>query len=337
MALVTLLRVLAGFSWLAVLAILAVVVLRQARGRPMRGAGGMIIAVIVFALLINIASAAAVFIPPEERGVVVTIRENGVRDEALQPGLNWIIPYAENVVTYSIARETYTMSIAQEEGQVRGDDSVEARTSDGQVVRVDASVIFSVDPDAVVDVHIRWQDRYIDGLVRALSRGVIRDAVAQFGVEEVYSSRRLDMTNLIREELAVGFEENGIILIDFVLRNIAFSDEYAASVEQKQIAEQLAQQAAFVVEQRRQEAEQARQIAQGEADAAVIAAQGAAEARIIEAEAEAQALALLGEAISTNPDVLTLEYIQKLAPNISVILLPSDAPFILPGNIIPPQ
>lgn len=337
MALVTLLRVLAGFSWLAVLAILAVVVLRQARGRPMRGSGGMIIAVIVFALLINIASAAAVFIPPNERGVVVTIRENGVRDEALQPGLNWIIPYAENVVTYSISRETYTMSIAQEEGQVRGDDSVEARTADGQVVLVDASVIFAVDPDDVIDVHIRWQDRYVDGLVRALSRGVIRDAVAQFGVEEVYSSRRQDMVDLIREELEIGFEENGIILIDFVLRNLSFSEEYAASVEQKQIAEQLAQQAAFVVEQRRQEAEQARQVAQGEADAAVIAAQGAAEARIIEADAEAQALALLGEAIAANPDVLILEYIQKLAPNVSVILVPSDNPFILPGSIIPAQ
>ncbi len=50
---------------------------------------------------------------------------------------------------------------------------------------------------------------------------------------------------------------------DFVLRNIAFSPEYAASVEQKQIAEQLAQQAAFVVQQRKQEAEQARKTARG--------------------------------------------------------------------------
>jgi regulator of protease activity HflC (stomatin/prohibitin superfamily) len=57
-----------------------------------------------------------------------------------------------------------------------------------------------------------------------------------------------------------------------VLRNIRFSDEYAAAVEQKQIAEQQAEQARFVVESKKQEAEQARQIAQGQADAAVIAA-----------------------------------------------------------------
>jgi len=59
-----------------------------------------------------------------------------------------------------------------------------------------------------------------------------------------------------------------------VLRNISFSPEYAASVEQKQIAEQQAQQAKLTVEQRKQEAEQARQVAQGVADAVVIKSQG---------------------------------------------------------------
>ena len=67
-----------------------------------------------------------------------------------------------------------------------------------------------------------------------------------------------------------------MILVDFVLRDIHFSEEYAVAVEQKQIAEQQAQQAKFVVESKKQEAEQARQVAQGQADAAVIAAQGQA-------------------------------------------------------------
>jgi regulator of protease activity HflC (stomatin/prohibitin superfamily) len=211
-----------------------------------------------------------------------------------------------------------------------GDDSVEARTADGQVIRVDASVIFAIDPEKVVEVHIHWQDTYKDGLVRTLSRGIIRDAVSAFGVEEVYSSKRLALTQEITSELSRRLEKEGFILIDFVMRNIAFSDEYAASVEQKQIAEQLAEQAKFVVEQRRQEAEQARQQAQGEADAQVIRAEAQAKARLIQAEAEAQALAKLGEAIRLNPDVLTLEYIDKLAPGISVMLVPNDNPYLLP-------
>jgi regulator of protease activity HflC (stomatin/prohibitin superfamily) len=296
----------------------------------MRGGGMLILVTVLVAIAINVLAAGLVFIQPSERGIVISVTEGGIRPEALQPGLHWVVPFAENVIPYPISRQTYTMSVIPEESDVVRDDAVEARTSDGQVVHVDASVIYAINPEDVVDVHIRWQDRYTNGMVRPVVRGVIRDAVAQFGIEEVYSTHRLELTNLIADELNRRFEANGLELIDFVLRNIAFSEEYAASVEQKQIAEQLAQQAAFTVEQRRQEAEQARQVAQGLADAAVIKAQGDAEARLIQARAEAEALALLADAIAQNPDVLTLEYIQKLSPNIQVMLVPTDNPFLLP-------
>jgi regulator of protease activity HflC (stomatin/prohibitin superfamily) len=295
----------------------------------MRNGNLLVIGTAVIAIIFNVVGAGLVFIQPDERGVVVTIRSGGVKNDALQAGLNWVIPYAESVRKYSISRNTYTMSIAPSEGQISGDDSVEARTSDGQVVLVDASVIFSVDQSQVVRVHILWGDRYIDDLIRPLARGAIRNAVAQFRVDEVYSSQRGALTALITEELVVRLSEGGIVLEDFVLRNVAFSNEYAASLEQKQIAEQLALQAAFVVEQRIQEANQARESARGLADAQVIRAEGQAQARIIEANAEAEALALLGSAIEANPDVLTLQYIDKLSPGIEVMLLPSDNPFIL--------
>lgn len=330
MALVSIVGILALLSWALVFGVIVLVIARASRGKPQAGAWLWILGAIAFAAVLNVLAAGLVFIEPSERGVVITVGAGGIRQTALQPGLHWVVPFAESVIPYTISRETYTMSIAPEEGDRAGDDSVEARTSDGQVVLVDASVIFSVDPNEVVNVHVRWQDRYIEGVVRAISRGVIRDTVSQYGIEQVYSTHRVEMTDTIKSELTRRFAENGLILVDFVLRNIAFSEEYSASVEQKQIAEQLAQQAAFIVEQRRQEAEQARQVAQGLADAVVIRAQGDAEARLIQAEAEAQALALLGAALAQNPDVLTLEYIQKLAPNIQIMLVPTDNPFLLP-------
>ncbi len=330
MNLVNIVRFLAALSWLAVFAVIALVVLRASRGQKMRNANLLVIGVVVFAIAVNVAAAGLVFIQPNERGVVITIREGGIKDTALQPGLNWVLPYAESVVTYPVSRNTYTMSIAPQEGQVTGDDSVEARTLDGQIVLVDASVIFSVDPNAVVNVHVNWQDRYELGLVRPFTRGAIRDAVALFSIDEVYSTKRTELSVLVADVLEEEFANNGIFLNDFVLRNIAFSAEYSASVEQKQIAEQLAEQAIFVVQQAAEEANQAREVAQGRADAIVIRAQGDADARIILAEAEALALALLGDAIAANPDVLLLEYIQKLGPGIQVMLLPSDNPFLLP-------
>jgi regulator of protease activity HflC (stomatin/prohibitin superfamily) len=182
----------------------------------------------------------------------------------------------------------------------------------------------------VVQVHITWQDRYTDDLVRPMARGVIRDAVSQFGVEEVVTSQRFELVRQIREAMTAKMQENGLILVDLILRNITFSPEYAASVEQKQIAEQQAQQAKFVVESKRQEAEQARQAAQGQADAVVIRAKGDAESRLIQAEAEAKALQLIAAALRDNPDLITYQYVNKLAPGVQVMLVPNDTPYLLP-------
>ncbi|MFN2146145.1 MAG: SPFH domain-containing protein [Anaerolineales bacterium] len=342
MNLVIAVKALAAFSWLILIGVVVLVVVRAARDKKTKGAAAMIGGVLALVLVLNLLSVGLVFVEPNERAVVITpLTEGGIRPEALQPGLNWIVPFVENTKTYSISRQTYTMSIAHAEGAIQGDDSIEARTSDGQLVRVDASLIFAIDPNKVVSVHIDWQDTYVDGLIRTIARGVIRDAVSQYGIEEVYSSKRQDLTDEINRDMRERLEGEGFILVDFVLRNIAFSDEYAASVEQKQIAEQLAQQAAFVVEQRRQEAEQARQEAQGQADAAVIRAQGQAQsvviqaeadaqARLLQAEAEAKALEMLGAALAENPDVIQLQYVEKIAPNITVMLLPGDNPFLLP-------
>jgi len=331
MNIASLLQGVASVSWLAVIGVLALLIVRASRQQGTKGFGSLLIGVLVLAILMTTVGAGLVFLQPEERGVVISaFAPKGYREQTLQPGLRWVIPFAETVVKYPISKQTYTMSIAPSEGQIFGDDSVTARTQDGQEIFVDASVIFAVNPADVIDIHIAWQDRYDVDLVRPVSRGIIRDAVSQYRVEEVVSSKRFDMTKQIRENLEQKLADNGLLLIDFVLRNITFSDEYANSVEQKQIAEQQALQAKFVVESKKQEAEQARQVAQGKADAVVIASKGDAEARLIQAEAEAKALKLIADVVKNNPALLQYEYISQLSPNIQVMLLPNNAPFILP-------
>ena len=150
---------------------------RPARGQKIKNTRAIALAIIIAAVLTTTLSAGLVFIEPQERGVVISaISPKGYREQALQPGLRWIVPFVERVVYYPISRQTYTMSIAVNEGQIQGDDSITARTADGQEIFVDASVIYQINPDKVVDLHILWQNRYSDELVRAQSRGIIRDA-----------------------------------------------------------------------------------------------------------------------------------------------------------------
>ncbi len=327
-----------SLAWLLTIVIGVIAITRAGRGQNAKGLSTLLVIFLVAAIALTGIGAGLVFIEPDEIGVVITaVGEGGIRPDPLPSGLHWIVPFVNRVERYSILRQTYTMSSVEVEGSQPRDDSIQVRTKDGQQVYVDASVIFAVDQARVVDLYRTWRGGYEAGLVRPVARGVIRDIASQYGVEEIVSSKRSEMEQLITQELERVFARNNLMLQDFVLRNIRFSEEYAAAVEQKQIAEQQAQQARFVVEQKRQEAEQARQIAQGQADAAVIAAKGAADARVIQAEAEAKALELIANALRENPDLLTYQYITKLAPNIQVMLVPNDNPYLLPLPSLTPS
>lgn len=319
-------RLLSGLLWLVAI-VLFLVWLRGRRGTRI----WLWLTPTLGALALSLLSVGMVFIPPEERGVVISaLAPKGYREQPLGPGLHWIVPYFEYVARYPIAKQTYTMSRIPQEGQRQGDDAVEARTRDGQRIFIDASVIYSIDPEQVIQVHITWQNRYAEDLVRPLTRGIIRDVVSQYRVDEVLSTHRFELERAITRELEKKLAENGLRLYDFVLRDIEFTPEYAQAVEQKQIAEQQALQAKFLVEKKKQEAEQLRQQAQGEADARIIRAKAEAEAKLIEAQAEAKALEVVAQVLRDNPELLMYLYIQKIAPGVQVMLLPNNMPFLLP-------
>jgi prohibitin 1 len=335
----SLFQALAGFAWIGVIGVLVLVFTRASRHQPTRGLSSLVVGLVVVALLLTTVGSGLVFLQADQYGVVISaFQPNGYRPQPLGPGLHWIIPFLENVKPYSVARQTYTMATSTGEGQVQGDDSIEARTKDGQQVYIDASVIYAIDPKYLINLHITWQGRYEDNVVRPISRAAIRDAVSQFGVEEIVSTKRAELEQKISSTIEAGLTDNNLVMSDFLLRNIRFSDEYAKAVEQKQIAEQQALQAKFVVEQKKQEAEQARQVAQGQADAAVIAAKGAADAQVIQAQAQSQANDLIGKSLQANPEILQYQYILKLAPGVQTIFIPSGNQFILPlpNTTVPP-
>ncbi len=324
-----LVSVLASISWLLLIGSILYAGANVARGGTVKSFASLVLGTLALALVLSTVSQGLVFIQPEARAVVISaLQQTGIRSQVLQPGLRFVTPFFEDVIVYPIAKQTYTMSGGVAEGQLSGDDSIVARTLDGQEVRIDASVIFAIDPTEVVNLHIEWQNRYIDGLIRPQLRGIARDSAARFGAQEIYSVRRDELSTEIEDALRIVLEKNGLRLDNFILRNISFTTEYSAVIEQKQIAEQEVQRLAFVVQQRIQEAEQLRQKSQGEADAAVIASEGKAKAVLIEANAQAEALRMLGEALKTSPDLLQYTYVQELAEDVKVMLLPANSPYL---------
>ena len=268
----------------------------------------------LFAVIsISLLSAAMIFVEPTEVGVVISaLSPGGIRSQPLRPGLHWIVPILERGAIYNISWQTYTMSALPREGDKLGDDSIRARTKDGQEVRLDCSVIFRIDAEQSVALHIDWQSRYVDEFVRPLVRSLVRTQVSQYSVSEVNSSSRKDLEALLDRLMHDEFADKGLILDKFLLRDTTFSPEYATAIERKQIALEGQEQAKY-------EAEQVRTSARGKADAIKT-----------EAEAKAEALKLVAAALQQNPDLLTYEYINKLSPNIRVMLVPNNSPYLLP-------
>jgi regulator of protease activity HflC (stomatin/prohibitin superfamily) len=287
------------------------------------------------ALGLSLLSAALVFIEPQKVGVVISLlSRGGYREQPIRSGLHWIMPLAEEVVSYPIYWQTYTMSSEAMEGTKVGDDSIASRSSDGQAVYLDSSVIFRIDPNEAIRVHIDFQDRYIEDYIRPILRGLIRTEVSQFTADEVNSSKRKDLEANLDELLRQAMGEKGFVLDRFLLRNISFSPQYASAIEKKQIAEQERIMREYEAEQMRKLAEGQRDKtkieAQGRADAIVLEGQAQADVILLKAQAEAEALRLLSQEISDNPKLLTYRYIDKLGPAIKALLIPSDNPLILP-------
>lgn len=297
----------------------------------------IVLVLLIGGLGLNTLASGLVFVDQFEAGVVVSpLTAGGVRPDPLTAGIHWIIPFVESVDRFSIAKQEYTMSGSTNEGAIQGNDAVEARTSDGQQVFIDATVRYYVDQTKIVELRRTWQsqDRYIQGFVRPTTRNVIYNTASQYKVEEIYGAKRTELQQRIQEELMAEFLKQGLVLDALQLRNVTFSAEYAQSIEQKQIAQQQSEQAKLLVQKSQQEADQLRAKVKGEADAVVLRANGDAEAAVTKAKGDAEALKLIADALKTNPDLLTYTYIQKLAPNVGLILLPAGGnnPFILDLN-----
>ncbi|MEM7536203.1 MAG: SPFH domain-containing protein [Chloroflexota bacterium] len=276
-----------------------------------------------------------VFVPPQQVAVIISVLSpGGVRPQPMPAGLHFIIPVLEWEQRYPIYWQTYTMASIPFEGTVEGDDSIIARTRDGQEVRLDTSIIFRIDEQQAVSVHVEWQDRYITELVRPVIRGRLRLQVSQFTVQEVNSEKRKDLEAAVARELVEEFSSKGLIVDQFILRGISFTDEYARSIEAKQIA--LEEREMAIYEAQRIEflaegdAKAARERAKGDADAIRIRAEGEADGIRIQAKAEEEALKFIASALNENDQLITYRYVDKLAPNIQIMLVPNESPLILP-------
>ena len=227
---------------------------------------GILRIVVIVLLLILILSQAFIFVPAGRVGVVYD-RGRGVLDKPMQEGLNLAIPLWQSITFMDTRLQEYTMSGLTDEGAMRRDDSLDAPTSDGQQVKIDATVIFRINPDHAPQVYKTIGQDYVDKIIRPFSRSQIRMVISRYSAPEIYSEKRQEAEGVMTKELAELVADKNIIIDKVLLRAVYFSADYAHAIELKAVAEQKVKQAEFEVQETEKRAQAKIEEAKGLAEA----------------------------------------------------------------------
>ena len=212
----------------------------------------------------------AVVVPPGQAGIQVLFGK--VNAEALPSGLHFINPFTQ-VVEMEVRTRNYTMSNVADEGQKKGDDSIQVITSDGLTVKLDATIFYSLQLARLPEIYRTIGPDVEERIVRSEIRASLRDAAAALSATELYTSKRQSFVDQVTKTLKASFEARGITLEQMLLRNVILPDQITKSINDKISADQDAQKMAFVLQKEKQEAERKRIEAEGQAKAQQIVSQ----------------------------------------------------------------
>lgn len=147
---------------------------------------------------------------------------------------------------------------------------------------------------------------YDERVLPSIGNEVLKSIVAQFDAAELITQRET-VSNRIRSELTRRAADFNIALEDVSITHMTFGQEFTRAVEQKQIAQQDAERARFVVERAEQERQANVIRAEGEAESADIISKAIAKAgdgliqiRRIDAQRE------IAQLLARNPNVTYL-------------------------------
>jgi len=224
-----------------------------------------IITFIVLILVLIFSNATFLTIDAGERGVIFRRFSGGLdKENIFSPGFHVIAPW-NNMYVYDV-RETQL------------EEEMEVLSSNGLNISVDVTVRVHPKYEGIGNLHEEFGEDYLSSLVRPEVRSAVRNVIGRFTPEELYSTKRDQVQEMIQEELGNTLDKNYINLRATLIRDIALPEKVKTAIEEKLEAEQSALKYEYILEQERKEAER----------------------RIIEAEAKAKANQILNASLSDN-------------------------------------
>jgi prohibitin 1 len=224
---------------------------------------------------------------------VIFDRLSGVKEDVINEGTHFLIPWLQKSIIFDV--RTKPRNIATTTG-----------SKDLQMVSLTLRVLHRPNVKALPKIYQNLGADYDERVLPSIGNEVLKAIVAQFDAAELITQREA-VSERIRNDLTLRAAEFNIALEDVSITHMTFGREFTKAVEQKQIAQQDAERARFIVERAEQERQANVIRAEGEsesADAISKAIQksgdGLIQIRKIEASRE------IAATLSSNPNVAYL-------------------------------
>ena len=212
----------------------------------------LIAGVVALVVVFTLASSTFLTIEAGERGVLFRRFGNGLDKENIySPGFHVVAPW-NTMFVYEVREQQIS-------------EEMEVLSSNGLTIGTEVTVRVAPKTSEIGELHETFGREYTDRLIIPEIRSAVREVIGRYTPEELYSTKRAEVTTNIQENLERALESNHVNLQATLIRDIELPERVRGAIEEKLEAEQTAQRYDFILEQERKEAE--RKIIEAEAKA----------------------------------------------------------------------
>jgi len=303
----------------------------------MGGKSGIVYFLIAVVVMLVLAKPFTI-IEEGQRGILST---NGkYQDQALLPGLHFIIPVIQKVYTVDtkVRIINYANRIENNSNSsgIVSKPAVTVLDKRSLPVGIELTVQYRLNSQFAAQTISNWGFSWEDKIINPVVRDVVRNVIGKYDAEAL-----TQMRNNLGTEIEAGIRESvnnlknaPAILQSVQLRDIVLPKKVKEQIEAVQIAKQAVQKAEQDVQRVKQEALKRAAQAQGVANQARIEAKGKADAITINADAQAKANLLIAKSLT--PRLLQLEQMKVQGKFNEALKVNRDAKiFLTPGGSTP--